>query len=79
MLIPYYSFAIIYLIVVLCSVTFVGLNVGHMRRFGLFDFVGKLNTILVLGIMIIIVLLSGLFLITTPWTSSFNLFGAILL
>ena len=70
--IPYYSLAIVYLIVLLVYALALGFNLYHMVRWGLFNFTGKLNTFMVLGVMVCIIIFTGILLINVDWLSTFS-------
>lgn len=72
--IPYYSFAIIYVVVLVFYAIFLFFNFYHMVRFGFFDFVGKLQTAMLAAVVVIILFFTGLFLRDVDWLDSFSLF-----
>jgi len=76
MQIPYYSFAIIYVVSLLFYAIFLFFNFYHMVRFGFFDFVGKLQTAMLAAVVVIILFFTGLFLRDVDWTESFMLFDS---
>lgn len=72
--VPYYLFLIVYAVAFLIYAFFAFFNVYHMVRFGFFDFIGKLHTVLLFGVVIAIIFVTGLLLSSVPWTGSFTVF-----
>lgn len=71
---PYYLFLIAYAVAFLVYAFFGFFNVYHMVRFGFFDFIGKVHTALLAGVVIAIIFVTGLLLNNVPWTGSFTVF-----
>ena len=74
MAIPYYILGIVYLGALLMYFVMAFFNVYHMIRFGFFDFVGKIHTLLLACIVALIVFFTILFLRNVNWLDSFVLF-----
>ena len=72
--IPYYIFLIIYGLGIAALLVGFWLHFYHIQRFGWFDFSVKLNTILFLGVTVIVIGLTALLLKDVPWMETFTLF-----
>lgn len=75
MAIPYYIFAILYVIGVLVCVGFFLINFYHLKHFGFFDFAGQVQTVMVVAIFLIILMFTVLFVLHIDWTDTAELFG----
>ncbi|MFA6028115.1 MAG: hypothetical protein WC752_04285 [Patescibacteria group bacterium] len=78
MLIPYYSFGILYLVILAIFLFFLFLNMYHLVRFGFFDFSGKISTFLFISAWVIIFFFTWLLLKDVNWLDTFDMFGEIL-
>lgn len=72
--IPYYIFGIIYLIALLIFFAFAFTNIYHMVRFGFFDFVGRLHTLLLTAVIAVVLFFTILLLKDIDWLGSFTIF-----
>lgn len=72
--IPYYIFLLIYVVILAFYAIFIFFSVYHMMRFGFFDFVAKVHTIMFTGVIIVILTFTFILLRNVPWTESFPLF-----
>lgn len=72
--IPYYVFDIVFAAVLLLYFIFVFFSVYHMVRFGFFDFVAKLHTIMLLSVIVVILTFTAILLRNVHWTDTFSIF-----
>ncbi len=70
--IPYYIFAIIYIIILVLYFAFVFFSVYHMIRFGFYDFVAKLHTALLASVVAVVLIFTMLFLRDIQWAETFS-------
>lgn len=73
--IPLYILLVIYLVGVGIFLVSAFFNLYHIFKFGFFDFTGKLNTFLFLGLSTIILVVTFLLLRQTPWLDTFDASG----
>lgn len=69
--IPFLIILILYIILLVGIGVLALFNIWHMVRFGMFDFTGKLNTVVFVGFSIIILVLTVLLLINVNWFDTF--------
>lgn len=72
--IPLIIFLVLYLVGLFVFLVWSAFHLYHMIRFGMFDFTGKLNTLVFIVLTIIILVLTLLFLREIPWTTSASVF-----
>jgi hypothetical protein len=68
--IPYYIFGLIYVLVLAGFAVFFLVTLYHMARFGLFDFIGKMNTLLVSSIVLSCLIITVILLSPINWFAS---------
>lgn len=73
--IPYFIFLIIYAVGLIAILSGFWLHFYHIRKFGWFDFSAKVNTVLVVGVIIVVLGVTVLLLKDVPWTESFEIFN----
>lgn len=73
--IPYYILGIIFALGLLFYFSFAFFNVYHMIRFGFFDFVGKMHTLLLGCIVAVILVFTIFFLKDVVWYETFTIFS----
>lgn len=76
MTIPYYIFLIIYILIFLGMMVYAFFNFYHIFKFGFFDFTGKLNTILVMGIFLVVLGFTIFFLKDIQWMEGVTLWDS---
>lgn len=70
---PFYFLLIVYIVAILFGQFFFGVNLYHLTRFGFFDFTARLNTMLVGGVFIIVIVFSIVFLRQVDWMETVEL------
>ena len=73
--IPYYVLGIIYLVGLVVYFSFAFFNVYHMIRFGFFDFVGKMHTVLLASVVAVLLFFTILFLKDVSWFDTITIFS----
>ena len=73
MVIPIYIFGIIYLVGLVIDGIILFFLLYHMVRYGFFDALGKLNTLVVLIAMGLILVMTGIVLIPVDWSDSITI------
>lgn len=76
-MIPYYVFAIVYLVALLFCLGFFAINMFLLGKFGFFDFTSQVQTAMVLGAIVVILVFTGVFLSPIDWFSDIDMFGSI--
>lgn len=76
--IPLWIFLAIYLLALGVYLFFAFFNIYHMVRFGFFDFLGKMNTILYIGVTVVILVITFMLVFDTPWLDSVPITGGLL-
>ncbi len=70
---PYYLLLLVYGAAVVGGIGFFGLNLYHLIKYGFFDFSGKVQTFLIIGVMVVIIGFTFLFLQDVRWTEQIDL------
>lgn len=76
--IPLWIFLGIYLVALAVYLFFAFFNIYHMVRFGFFDFLGKLNTILYIGVVVTVLIITFVLVFDTPWLDSVPITGGLM-
>lgn len=76
-MLPYYAFALAYLAAVMVCFILFAINMFLLAKFGFFDFVSQLQTVLVLGAMVTIIVFTGIFLRNVDWQGDADVLGTI--
>lgn len=71
--IPYIVTLIIYSALLISIITLGLFNIWHMVRFGMFDFSGKLNTIIFIGFTVLVLGMTALLLYNVAWLDTFTI------
>jgi hypothetical protein len=72
MQLPFWILLIPYILLLCVFAFWLGLNIYHLVRFGLFDFTGKVTLLIFSSLSIITIGFTALFLYDTDWTDTFN-------
>jgi len=70
---PFYLLLIVYIAAILFGQFFFGVSLYHLTRFGFFDFTARLNTMLLAGVFVIVIVFSIVFLRHVDWTETVEL------
>jgi hypothetical protein len=73
MQLPFWTLLIPYIALLIVFSFWLGLNVYHLVRFGLFDFTGKVTLLIFSGLSLITLGFAVLLLSETTWTDTFSL------
>jgi len=76
-MIPYYVFALAYLVAVIICFGFFAINMFLLGKFGFFDFTSQIQTAMVLAVILIIIVFTGIFLHNTDWFSDIDILDSL--